>query len=248
MRRTIVGMPADIPAPATATDLRERIVSAAAALLRENGRGALTTRAVEAAAGIQAPTIYRLFGDKQGLIGAVAEREISDYVARKRSLVDDDAGRDPVEVLADAWRTSVHFGLEHPDLFRLMHDAPPTARMSEVMRQGEEILRARVRRVAVHGRLTVSEDRAVNLIIASVTGATFTLIAEPEPRRDLGMLDDMLGGLLATIISEDPPDRAVKTADAAGDLRAAIAASEPTLSRGEAALLDELLQRLAARA
>ena len=45
----------------------------AARLLREQGAAAVTTRAVAMAAGVQAPTIYRLFGDKDGLLDAVAE-------------------------------------------------------------------------------------------------------------------------------------------------------------------------------
>jgi AcrR family transcriptional regulator len=36
------------------------------------GRRAVTTRAVAAGAGVQAPTIYRLFGDKDGLLDALA--------------------------------------------------------------------------------------------------------------------------------------------------------------------------------
>ncbi|WP_338419811.1 TetR family transcriptional regulator [Streptomyces klenkii] len=36
----------------------------------------MTTRAVAAAAGVQAPAIYRLFGDKDGLLEAVAEQRL----------------------------------------------------------------------------------------------------------------------------------------------------------------------------
>ena len=43
---------------------RARIVVAALQLIDEGGVAALTTRAVAQAAGVQAPTIYRLFGDK----------------------------------------------------------------------------------------------------------------------------------------------------------------------------------------
>ena len=52
---------------------RERIVACAAELLTRGGREALTTRAVASAAEVQQPTIYRLFGDKEGLLEAVAE-------------------------------------------------------------------------------------------------------------------------------------------------------------------------------
>ena len=58
---------------AQADRVRARIVAAAAELIASGGREAATTRAVAAAAGVQAPTIYRLFGDKRGLLNAAAE-------------------------------------------------------------------------------------------------------------------------------------------------------------------------------
>ncbi|MGF2047081.1 helix-turn-helix domain-containing protein, partial [Enterococcus gallinarum] len=54
-------------------DVRERIIAAAADLLQDGGTAAVTTRAVAERASTQAPTIYRLFGDKDGLLDAVAE-------------------------------------------------------------------------------------------------------------------------------------------------------------------------------
>ncbi len=45
--------------------VRGRVVAAAARLLGEHGAAAVTTRAVAQAAGVQAPTIYRLFGDTE---------------------------------------------------------------------------------------------------------------------------------------------------------------------------------------
>src|ERR1700677_3669653 len=53
------------------TKTRENLVEVAARLLREQGAAAVTTRAVALAAGVQAPAIYRLFGDKDGLLDAV---------------------------------------------------------------------------------------------------------------------------------------------------------------------------------
>ena len=47
---------------------RERIVQAALALLESGGVDAVSTRAVSAAAGVQVPTLYRQFGDMQGLL------------------------------------------------------------------------------------------------------------------------------------------------------------------------------------
>ena len=78
--------PAKASAPRAPETVRDRIVAAGATILAEGGREALTTRAVASAAGIQAPTIYRLFGDKDGLLYAVAEDRLAKYVAQKGSI------------------------------------------------------------------------------------------------------------------------------------------------------------------
>jgi flagellar basal-body rod protein FlgC len=100
-------------------DVRTAIVEAAARLLREQGARGMTTRGVAQAAGVQAPTIYRLFGDKDGLIEAVAVYVMATYVAAKSERAARELG-DPVEDLHDAWRTHVDFGLANPDLFVLL--------------------------------------------------------------------------------------------------------------------------------
>ncbi|MDQ6777567.1 MAG: TetR/AcrR family transcriptional regulator [Actinomycetota bacterium] len=228
-----------------AADARTRIVLAAARLLRDGGREAVTTRAIESAAEVQAPTIYRLFGDKQGVIEAVAEHEMSAWVAAKAADAGTDAGRDPVAVLRDGWRAAVEFGLEHPALFSLMHGEPDPARPWAAQALGESILRQRVRRVAAAGLLALSEERAIALITASARGAVLTLLATAPDRRDLGMLDDLLDGLINTINTQAPAPRATTTAATANALRAAIYNSPPQLTPGEAALLDEILTRLA---
>ncbi len=64
---------------------RGKIVSAAIRLLNHGGRDAVTTRAVAEAAGVQAPTIYRLFGDKGRLLDAVAEYGFAAYLGQRRS-------------------------------------------------------------------------------------------------------------------------------------------------------------------
>ena len=63
-------------------------MAAAAELLERDGRDAVSTRAVNTAAGVQAPTPYRLPGDEGGLLRAVA----ADGSARR---VAGEADRDP---------------------------------------------------------------------------------------------------------------------------------------------------------
>jgi len=57
-------------------------VEVAAKLLATQGLDAVTTRSVALAAGVQAPTIYRIFGDKNGLLDAVVQHGWATYLAR----------------------------------------------------------------------------------------------------------------------------------------------------------------------
>ena len=114
-------------------ETRERIVATAAELLARGGREAVTTRAVATAAGVQPPTIYRLFGDKVGLLDAVAEHGFQAYLADKGA----GPSADPVEDLRAGWDLHVGFGLANPGLYALMYGDP---------RPGAASLRRRARR------------------------------------------------------------------------------------------------------
>src|SRR3954453_8395374 len=137
-------------------DVRSSIVDAASRLLRDEGARAVTTRAVAQAAGVQAPTIYRLFGDKDGLSDAVAETAMATYVAAK--AVGTDA--DPVAELRSGWRMQVDFALVNPELYALL-SAPGRGDDSPATAAGLEVLRARVRRLAARGLLRGDGEAAL---------------------------------------------------------------------------------------
>ncbi len=221
-------------------ELRSRLVGVAAQLLAAGGPGAVTTRSVAMAAGVQAPVIYRLFGDKAGLLQAVVAQGWADHVAGKR--VEEDG--DPVEALRAAWEVHIGFGLDHPDLFRLMHLAAGTSAFRDAVEAGERVLAARVHRVAEAGRLATGERRAVDLIAAAGTGAVLTLLDRPEEARDPQLAAAAWEAVATAILAE--PARAVGDAVvAAVSLRAAL----PRLvefSPAERSLLSEWLDRLAA--
>ena len=237
-------------------DLRDRIVDAAARLLAEQGAAAVTTRGVAEAAGVQPPAIYRLFGDKDGLLEAVAEHVLATYVATKadaaRTAAEEDT--DPVEDLRAGWRRQVDFGLANPTLFALLHD-PVRARHSPAVRDGLQVLESRVRRVAQAGRLRVAEPRAVALVHAAGTGVVQTLLATPVQDRDPGLAEDLLEAVLRQVLTDaadDPEGRAGKGARQAGPQPAAVAlralaADLDELSEAERTLLAEWLDRVVAR-
>ncbi len=192
------------------TDDRDRtrrtVVAQAARLLQEGGPSAVTTRAVADAAGVQAPTLYRLFGDKDGLLEAVAEHVMATFAAAKAdeasTAADDDL--DPLEDLRRGWRTYVDFGLANPALFVLLAD-PGRSAESPAAAAGLGVLRARVHRLAEAGRLRVGEDRVVALVHAAGVGAVTTLLAHPADERPEGLDEDLLEAVLARVLDGGEP-------------------------------------------
>lgn len=223
------------------TDTRSAIVSAATHLLRTSGARAVTTRAVAQEAGVPPPTIFRLFGDKDGLLGAVAERVMADHVADKAARAAGENG-DPVEDLRTAWRAHLAFNLANPDVFLLLVD-PERQRRSSATAAGTEVLRARVARVAAAGLLKVSQERAVEMIHAAGSGTALALLGRPEEHRDPDLADVLLDAVLGEILTSAParPD----TGPAALVVAFLAALPQlPALSDAERTLLSEWLTRV----
>ncbi|MFJ8312822.1 MULTISPECIES: TetR/AcrR family transcriptional regulator [unclassified Streptomyces] len=220
--------------------VRSRLVEVAAHLLATEGPDAVTTRSVALAAGVQAPTIYRLFGDKNGLLDAVAEHGFATYLARKPPV---DADDDPVQGLRAGWELHVGFGLANPALFRLMHTVMPSPGQQSAAESGAQVLRQRVRRVARAGRLRVPEHRAVELIRAAGTGVVFTLIDQPEDGRDESLADLAWEAVCATVLTDTHPAAPAGPVAAAVTLRAALP-DLATFTPHESALLGDWLDRV----
>ena len=232
----------EIIEPASVQDgSRSRILSAAIELLASEGRDALTTRAVAAAAGVQAPTLYRLFGDKNGLLDAVAEHGFMAYLKEKEVR---ELGPDPVENLRAGWNLHVEFGLANPAIFSIMSGDPRPGVQSPAAAAGLDHLKRQIRALALAGRLRVSEDRAADLMRASGRGTVLTLLEMPEGRRNLGLSEAAREAVIAAIATEVPTVQDSSAAGAAIALRAALS-DATVLSPGEQSLLKEWLDRLA---
>ena len=225
---------------------RSRIVTVAATLLKEQGPVAVTTRAVADGAGVQAPTIYRHFGDKDGLLEAVAEHVMEGYVAAKaaRERAATEAGNDPVEDLRASWDAQIDFGLTNPAVFRLLSD-PARAQGSPAARAGQAVLEGRVHRVALAGRLRVGERRAVDLVQAAGVGAIQLLLSRPPQDRDRALSTALLDAVLARVLADPPPPTDDRVTAAAVAFRALVPRLD-VLSEGERSLLAEWLDRVVA--
>lgn len=217
------------------TSVRARILDAAEALLRSGGPVALTTRAVAAAAGVQAPTLYRLFRDKQGLLEATAEHGLWAYVAARSTR---QQSTDPLENFRRAFDLHVAFGVDNPALYAIL-TAPREMPASET---SLGVLRHFVRALAAAGRLKMEEARAAALIQAVATGTVMTLNAMPSDARDMSLATTARETLIAAITATAPaPADAPEVA--AITLRANIDTLD-ALTPGERHLMAELLDRI----
>lgn len=218
--------------------VRERIVRSAAELLAKGGREAVSTRAVSAAAGVQAPAIYRQFGDMRGLLDEAARKILADYVRDKAKRRPSD---DPLDDVRRGWDEHIAFGLANPDAYAILYTG---AEASAAGREGLAILESLLTRIAEAGRLRMNVSDAARLIHAGGKGVVFSLIATP----DRLLSDAMREALLAAITETAPkPARTTKrVAPRAIALRAVLPETRRTLSGGERQLLDEWLERLAA--
>jgi len=217
---------------------RERILRAAIELLDDGGIDAVSTRAVTARAGVQAPAIYRLFGDKLGLLDAAAEQVQAEWVREKGSRK---PPADPVEALRRGWDDAIRFGLDHPAAYRVaqsrMHPSP-------AILAGQAMLAEKIRSVDRAGRLIGSPDLAAAVFHAAARGVTLTLLDTQIADRDLSISAVAREAILAAITRPSSAAGDISVASAASQLKALLpqpAALEPA----EDQLLSLWLDRLA---
>jgi AcrR family transcriptional regulator len=222
-------------------DVRTRILIAANALIASGGTDAATTRAVAVAAAVQAPTIYRLFGDKRGLLEAAAEHGLAAFVADK-SL--HQSNGDPVEDLRRGWDLNIDFGVANPGLFSIMSSDPHLRKQSPALEAGTKILRQNIDRIALAGRLRVGAERAVALMQSAGVGTVLTLLGQSPETRDHGLSNAAREAVITAITGESTASFEAGVHTSATTLRASLG-EVSVLSKGERHLLDELLTRIA---
>ena len=232
-------------------DVRRRIVRAATELLALGGREAVSTRAVSSAAGVQAPTLYRHFGDMQGLLDAVAGDLLADYVSQKRVFERSD---DPVEDLRRGWDHHVAFGVANPSAYLLIFSDASRLSDSPARREGETILRDLVGRVAETGRLAVAVPHAARMMAAACRGVVLSLIATPQAERDAMLSEHTREAVMSAITVAPACGQSAahqahggRVAARAVALRAVLHEAPNVLSASEEALLGEWLDRLSAK-
>lgn len=231
----------------TSLTTRDRILQAATELLAQGGREAVSTRAVSAAASVQPQTIYRQFGDMQGLLDAVVRQGFSTYLGTKLAR---ERVTEPVEDLRHGWDLHISFGVAHPAMYALMYGDPRPGVQSVAALEAHEVLRGLVERVAEAGQLRVSVDDAALMIQSSGVGVVLTLIAMPDASRSLALSELTREAILKAITTdsayggEDAPTGPNRVVHRAVALKAVLPDAGVAFTAAEAILLEEWLDRL----
>lgn len=231
--------------PLTRASASDRILEAAADLLRGGGIEAVSTRAVAAAAGTQPPILYRRFGDKDGLIEAVTLHILEDYIAKKRKLLRH--SEDAVADLGRLWDLFVAFGFAHPECFALIYGhARRGEAISAAAQTTVSLLQTAIARIADEGKLRMSVERATELFQSCGVGFVITQISVPAARRDRELSEIALGNALAGIMVKTPTSKVRNTlAGRATALRQALGGDDVPLTPAERDLMVEWLNRIA---
>ena len=227
---------------------RDRILKAALTLLTKQGRDAVTTRSVAEAAKVQPPVLYRIFGDKTGLLDAVAVSGFTAYLAKKHPPSPDG---DPVEAIRAGWDLHVEFGLANPELYLLMYANPRPETVSPAARQSFEMLSQHMQRVAAAGRLRVSVTKACAMYHAAAVGVVMSLLASVPEQRDFSLSSTARDHALSGITTGASADSTPVIAVTANRLRALLTKpgerKSAALTDAERLLLSEWLLRLTER-
>ena len=168
---------------------RAQLLDAALDAVAEDGFDALTVEAVAARAGVTRPVIYDMFGDLEGLLLALIDREEVNALAPLLAIVGGDPGdADPEQFLYDAILAFLRAVRESPRTWRLVLMPP---------RGSSQELRERIRhsRRLVAGRVTELLDWGIarrggpfgldhalgaRLIVAAAEDAARLMLARPR--------------------------------------------------------------------
>ncbi|SES03894.1 transcriptional regulator, TetR family [Lentzea xinjiangensis] len=222
---------------------RQQILEVAAGILEREGAQAVSTRSVAAAAGVRAASLYQFFGDKDGLLAALAIHAFDLYLAEKQTVTHTD---DPVADMRGGWDVHVGFGLAHPAFYLLMFGTDVPGRRAPAAGQAHALLLRFLDRVAAAGRLRIPPAIAAELCMAAVTGVTLSLIGAPAEDRDPGISARMRDIVIDSLVTDPVPAAGPGLAPLALALDTAIAVGDRLPLRPvETALLRDWLGRLA---
>lgn len=165
-------------------DTRTRLLDAAADMIAAAPGEEVSLRAVCAAAGVQMPTLYHYFGNKQGLADAVVERGFDLYLAEKSAS---ESTGDPIQDIRDGWDAHVAFGIANPGFYALMYGKIRPGYSPPAQARPSQLLLELTRRAHEQERLSTSPEQAAAHVLVSNIGVTLRQIVLAKEDRELSV-------------------------------------------------------------
>ncbi|WP_309633504.1 TetR/AcrR family transcriptional regulator [Aeromicrobium sp. SORGH_AS_0981] len=220
-------------------DTRTRLLDAAAEMIASAPGEEVSLRAVCAAAGVQMPTLYHFFGNKQGLTDAVVERGFDLYLAEKSA---GESTGDPIQDIRDGWDAHVAFGLRNPGFYTLMYGKVRPGYSPSAQARPSELLRELTKKAHEQGRLCTTPEQAAAHVLVTNIGVTLRQIVLATEDRDLSIA--VREGVIAAITGSASSSPSLQ-ADVRRVLEHAVTQRD-LLGGEETALLTKWLSRLLA--
>ncbi|PZF15525.1 TetR/AcrR family transcriptional regulator [Curtobacterium sp. MCPF17_011] len=184
--------------------IREQLLQAALAIAVADGVEAVSTRAVCAAVGVQAPTLYHHYGDRAGLISAVVDRAFDEYFAQKDAGALDES--EPAAAIAAGWDAHVEFARSHPGLYPAMY--PVVGPQSPNLERSAALLRGSFDRLQRDGVLAdgISARLADAALRAALRGVAHMVAAVPEDPDNQKVSATVRDAVIARLIDNGPKE------------------------------------------
>lgn len=189
--------------------------------------------------------LYRLFGDKNGLLAAVVDHAFEGYLTGKRVQP---LSANPADDLYLAWDAHVEFAMANPTVYRIAY-GPGLDYVPAGVEKARELLLERFVRCAQVGQLNTTPDNAAQAMMSSAAGVCLCLLSLPagfdDPDLSRRVRDAVLAGLL---VKEAVPVKGTvgRLETVALQLAALIRSSSTALTGAETGLLLQWLDIIGA--
>jgi AcrR family transcriptional regulator len=193
-------------------DLRNALLDAAEALIREHGADGWSLREASARVGVSPSAAYHHFASRDALVRALADRVIA-RVGERLSDAAATAHGGGQQPLIAVGREYVRWAVEDPAVARMAFAAGQTEPATPVIPHPHDVLAAELDRLADAGGLPASARPGAEFVIWAAMHGLAVLVADGLVRLDSAQAIDreaerVLSAVLTGLAAEPPPSPA----------------------------------------
>jgi AcrR family transcriptional regulator len=190
-------------------DLRNALLDAAEALIRERGPDGWSLREVTARVGVAPSAAYHHYDSRDALVRALADRVIA-RVGERLGAAATAAHGGPQQPLIAVGREYVRWAVEDPAVARVAFAAGRTEPATRISPHPHDVLAAELDRLADAGGLPASARPGAEFVIWAAMHGLAVLVAGDLVRLDTPQAIDrqaerVLGAVLTGLAAEPPP-------------------------------------------